>query len=52
MAITPKGKLYARMVYNGQREWEEGVPEEYRFDCWDSYTNYYHYTPPIDPPTP
>lgn len=50
MAITAKGKLYARMVHNGQRVWEEGVPEEYREDCYDAYTNFYQFKPDIEPP--
>lgn len=50
MAFTAQGKLYARLVYRGQRVWWEGVPAEHRDDCWDAYTNFYKYKPDIAVP--
>lgn len=50
MTYTAQGKLYARMVYRGQRQWPEEVPAQNRDECWDAYTNFYGYKPDIEPP--
>lgn len=47
--FTAKGKLYARLVYAGKRVWADEVPQEYQQECYDAYTDFYQYQPPLTP---
>lgn len=46
---TASGKLYARLVHSGKRQWADGVPQQHQQECYDAYTYYYEYQPELTP---
>lgn len=46
---TEIGKLYARLVHTGKRQWPQDVPDLYHLETYAAYTEYYQYEPALEP---